>query len=203
MTENSAQKAAETQAQTPAKKLPFWIDFAPLLIFFASYLYWKRQHPDEALIWAAGVLAVAAALALIYAWFKYRHTSPILIFSTIVIGGFALAAFIFDDKRFIFMKPTVMNSIFGIAVIGGVFFKKNVIKMMMGSAFELPDDKWNILAIRWGLFFFAMAILNEVIWQGFSETFWTSFKVFGFLPLTVLFTASQIPFMTKYGKMRE
>jgi len=177
-------------AQTPAKKLPFWIDFGPLLLFFVSFMYWKRQHPDDALIWAAGVLAVAAALALIYAWFKYKHTSPILIFSTVVIGGFALAAFIFDDKRFIFMKPTVMNSIFGIAV-------------MMGSAFELPDDKWNVLAIRWGLFFFAMAILNELIWRNFSETFWTSFKVFGFLPLTVLFTASQIPFLTTHGKIRE
>jgi len=166
-------ETVQTPAQVPAKKLPFWIDFGPLLLFFASFMYWKRQ---------------------IYAWFKYKHTSPILIFSTIVIGGFALAAFIFDDKRFIFMKPTVMNSIFGIAVIGGVFFKKNVIQMMMGSAFELPD---------WGVFFFAMAILNEIIWRNFSETFWTSFKVFGFLPLTVVFTAFQIPFLTKYGKMRE
>jgi intracellular septation protein len=155
------------------------------------------------MIWAAGVLAVAATLALIYAWVKYKHTSPILIFSTVVIGAFALAAFLFDDKRFIYMKPTVMNVIFGLAVIGGVFFKKNVIKLMMGSAFELPDAKWNVFAIRWGLFFFAMAILNEIIWRNFSETFWASFKVFGFLPLTVLFTASQIPFLTKHGKLKE
>ena len=193
--------SAETLAGE--KKLPFWIDFGPLLLFFGSFMYWKRDNPDDAMIWAAGVLAVAAAAALLYAWIKYKHTSPVLIFSTVVIGGFALAAFLFDDKRFIYMKPTVMNSIFGVAVIGGVFFKKNVIKMMMGSAFELPDDKWNLFAIRWGVFFFAMAILNEVIWRNFSETFWASFKVFGFLPLTVLFTATQIPFLTKHGKMRE
>ena len=185
------------------KKLPFWIDFGPLLIFFASFMYLKRDYPDDAMIWAAGILAVAATLALIYAWFKYKHTSPILIFSTIVIGGFALAAFLFDDKRFIYMKPTVMNVIFGIAVIGGVMFKKNVIKMMMGSAFELPDAKWNILAIRWGLFFFAMAILNEIIWRNNTETFWISFKTFGFMPLTLLFTLTQIPFLTKHGTMRE
>lgn len=185
------------------KKLPFWIDFGPLLIFFVSFMYWKRDNPDDALIWAAGVLAVAAVAALIYAWLKYKHTSPILIFSTVAIGGFALAAFLFDDKRFIFMKPTVMNAFFGTAVIGGVFLKKNVIKMMMGSAFELPDAKWNVFAIRWGLFFFAMAALNEVIWRTQTETFWTGFKVFGFLPLTILFTASQIPFLTKHGKMRE
>ena len=193
----------KTAASAPAKKLPFWIDFGPLLLFFGAFMYWKRDNPDDAMIWAAGVLAVAAAVALIYAWFKYKHTSPLLIFSTVVIGAFALAAFLFDDKRFIYMKPTVMNIIFGGAVIGGVVFNKNVIKMMMGSAFELPDPKWNLLAIRWGVFFFAMALLNEVIWRNFSETFWASFKVFGFLPLTVLFTASQIPFLTKHGRMRD
>lgn len=186
-----------------AKKLPFWIDFGPLLLFFITFMYWKRDNPDDAMIWAAGVLAVAAAIALIYAWLKYKHTSPVLIFSTIVIGAFALAAFLFDDKRFIYMKPTVMNAIFGVAVIGGIAFKKNVIKMMMGSAFELPDAKWSVFAIRWGIFFFTMAALNELIWRTQTETFWASFKVFGFLPLTILFTASQIPFLTKHGKMRE
>lgn len=193
----------ERAASPSPKKLPAWIDFGPLLLFFASFMYWKRGNPDDAMIWAAGVLAVAAAAALIYAWFKYKHTSPILIFSTVVIGAFALAAFLFDDKRFIFMKPTVMNTVFGLAVIGGVYFKKNVIKMMMGGAFDLPDDKWSIFAIRWGLFFFAMAILNEIIWRTQTETFWASFKVFGFLPLTILFTASQLPFLTKHGKMKE
>ena len=202
MTEETIPPAAKLEGK---KKLPFWIDFGPLLIFFAAFHYLKRSYPEDALIWAAGVLAVAAVIALIYAWLKYKHTSPILIFSTVLIGGFALAAFIFDDKRFVFMKPTVVNVIFGIAVFGGVIFKKNVIKMFMGSAFELPDDKWNVLAVRWAIFFFAMAALNEFIWRSpkFSETFWANFKVFGFLPLTILFTATQIPFLTKYGKMRE
>lgn len=200
MTEETLPPEAKLEGQ---KKLPFWIDFGPLLLFFASFMYWKRDNPEDAMIWAAGVLAVAAAIALIYAWIRYKHTSPILIFSTIVIGAFALAAFLFDDKRFIYMKPTVMNAIFGLAVFGGIIFRKNVIKLLMGSAFDLPDDKWKVFAIRWGLFFFAMAVLNEIIWRNFSETFWASFKVFGFLPLTILFTATQIPFLTKYGKIRE
>ena len=96
-----------------------------------------------------------------------------------------------------------MNIIFGVAVLGGVFFKKNVIKMLMGSAFELPDDKWNVLAIRWGIFFFALAAINEVVWRHFSTEFWIGFKTFGFLPITLIFTLSQVPFLTKYGKMRE
>ena len=195
-------KTHTSEAGVPSqKKLPVWIDFGPLLLFFASFMYWKRAHPDEAMIWAAGVLAVTATLALIYGWIKYRHTSPLLIFSTVVIGGVALFAAVTGDKRAIYMKPTMVNSLFGIAVIGGVLIKKNVIKMMMGSAFELPDAKWKTFAIRWGLFFFAMAILNEIIWRTQTETFWASFKECGFLPLTVLFTASQIPFLTKYGTM--
>lgn len=192
-----------TDSSEGHKKLPFWIDFGPLLIFFAAFHYLKRDYPDDALIWAAGLLAVAAIIALIYARIKYKHISGLLIFSTLAIGGFALAAFIFDDKRFVFMKPTIMNSLFGVAILGGVWVKKNILKIFIGSAFELPDAKWNILAIRWAIFFFAMAVLNEVIWRNFSESFWTNFKVFGFLPLTILFTASQIPFLTKYGKMRD
>ena len=186
----------------PAKKLPFWIDFGPLGLFFASFLYWKRDNPDEALIWAAGVLAVSAIVALIYAGIKYKHTSPILIFSTIVIGGSALIAMLTGDKRFIYQKPTFLNALYGMVVIGGVVFRKNAMKLMMGNAVEMPDDKWNVLAIRWGLFFFAMAILNEFIWRNFSETFWASFKFAGFLPLTILFTLTQLPFMQKHGVMK-
>jgi len=193
---------SEHDAPEGKAKLPFWIDFGPLLLFFVSFLYWKRNHPDEAMIWAAAVLAVAATLALIYGWIRYRHTSPILIFSTLVIGAVALFAAMTGDKRAIYMKPTFVNTVFGIAVIGGVAIKKNVIKMFMGSAFELPDTKWNIFAIRWGIFFFAMAILNEIIWRNFSETFWASFKVFGFLPLTLLFTLSQLPFLNRYGQLK-
>lgn len=192
------------EAAKPAapKKNSFWLDFGPLLVFFGAFHYLKRDYPDDAMIWAAGVLAVAATLALIYAWVRHRHTSPILIFSTLVIGGFALAAFIFDDKRFVFMKPTVMNVIFGLAVLGGVLFKKNVIKMLMGSAFELPDNKWNVLAIRWAIFFFAMAAVNEYVWRTQTEDFWIGFKTFGFLPLTILFTLTQLPFLNKYGTMK-
>ncbi|WP_427453638.1 inner membrane-spanning protein YciB [Litorimonas sp. WD9-15] len=192
----------EETVPTAAKKTSFWLDFGPLLIFFAAFLYWRRNHPDEALIWAAGVLAIAATFALLISWVRHRTLSPVLIFSTIVIGGSALIALLTGDKRFIYMKPTFLNALYGVVVIGGVIFGKNVIKLLMGSAFELPDDKWNVLAIRWAIFFFAMAILNEIIWRNFSEDFWAGFKVFGFLPLTILFTLTQIPFLNKFGEMK-
>ena len=190
------------ETQNPAKKPNnFWIDFGPLLVFFASFQYFKRSQPEQAMLWAAGIFAVVAVIALLIGWLKYKHISKMLIFSTAIIVVTAGLALLSGDKRIFFMKPTVINILFGLAVIGGIFFKKNVIKMMMGEAIALPDAKWDILAIRWGLFFFAMAALNEFIWRTQTEDFWATFKVFGFLPLTFAFTLTQLPFIQKHGTM--
>ena len=183
--ENEIEKAT---AATPKKPGNFWIDFGPLLVFFGAFQYFKRSNPDEAMLWAAGVFAVVAVIALLIGWLKYKHISKMLIFSTAIIVLTAALALLSGDKRIFFMKPTIINILFGAAVIGGIFLKKNVIKMMMGEAIDLPDAKWDTLAIRWGLFFFAMAALNEFIWRTQTESFWASFKVFGFLPLTFAFT---------------
>lgn len=186
-----------------AKPNKFWLDFGPLLAFFGAFQYFKRSNPDEAMVWAAGVLAILATIALSYSWLRHKYLSPILILSTVLVVFFASLTFFTGNKTFLFMKPTIVNSFFGVGVIGGIFFKKNVIKLMMGDAIDLPDIKWNTLAIRWGIFFFAMAVLNEFIWRNFSEDFWVKFKVFGFLPLTLLFTLTQLPFIMKHGKVKE
>lgn len=194
----------EKDTQTAAKQPnSFWLDFAPLLAFFGAFQYFKRTNPDEAMVWAAGILGVLAALAITYSWFKHKYLSPVLILSTTLVVIFAGLTFFTGDKIFLFMKPTIVNTLFGIGVIGGVFFKKNIIEMIMGGALKMPIAKWNRLAIRWGLFFFAMAILNECIWRNFSEDFWIKFKVFGFLPLTFLFTLTQIPFIQKHAEFKE
>jgi len=193
---NTPEKTAEPK---PNK---FLLDFGPLLAFFAAFQYFKRSNPDDAMVWAAGVLAVLAAIALTYSWLRHKYLSPILILSTSLVVFFAGLTFFTGDKKFLFMKPTIVNIFFGIGVIGGIFFNKNVIKLMMGEAINLPDQKWNVLAIRWGIFFFAMAILNELIWRNMSEDFWVKFKVFGFLPLTLLFTLTQLPFIQKHGSVK-
>jgi intracellular septation protein len=151
------------------------------------------------MLWAAGIFAVAAVIALAIGWVRHRTVSGMLLLSTgiiVVTAGLALLA---DNPIIFYMKPTIVNSLFGIAAIGGVLVGKNVIRLMIGSAFTLPDKVWNTLAIRWGLFFFACAALNEVIWRTQSEEFWVNFKVFGFLPLTLLFTLTQLPLIMKNG----
>ena len=195
-----------TQETAPsAKKEPnkLLLEYAPLIAFFAAFQYFKRSHPDEAMVWAAGILAILATITLTYSWLKYKYLSPILILTSALVVFFASLTFFTGDKTFLFMKPTIVNTFFGIGIVAGVFFKKNVIKMMMGDAFELPDIKWNTLAIRWGGFFFVMAILNEIVWRNFSENFWVNYKVFGGLSLTLLFTLTQIPYILKHGSMKQ
>jgi intracellular septation protein len=182
----------------------FWLDFGPLLVFFVAFQWLKRKNPDEAMLWAAGIFAVAAVIALAIGWLRHKRLSGMLVFSTVVIVGFAGLALLSGNKIIFYMKPTIMNGLFGAAAIGGVLLNRNVIKLMIGDAFILPEKVWNTLAIRWGLFFFALAILNEIIWRtttgdGQTDDFWVNFKVFGFLPLTIAFTLSQIPLINRHG----
>ncbi|MGB3457220.1 MAG: inner membrane-spanning protein YciB [Litorimonas sp.] len=177
----------------------FWLDFGPLLVFFVSFHWLRRDHPDEAMLWAAGVFAVAAVVALGVGWVRHRSVSPMLILSTVIIVVTAGLALLADNPIIFYMKPTIVNSLFGLAAIGGVLMGRNVIQLMIGQAFALPSKVWDTLAVRWGLFFFFCAALNEVIWRTQSEAFWVNFKVFGFLPLTLLFTLSQLPLILKHG----
>ncbi len=180
-----------------------WVDLGPVAVFVVVYNYLRRSDPDGAIYTAAAVFTGVALLALAYSRIKTGKFSPMLLLSTVIIVISVGLSFQYEDPIFFKMKPTVVNILFGIGVIGGVIFKKNVIKMMMGSAFEMPDKAWNTLAIRWGLFFFVLAIINEIVWRGFSEAFWANFKLFGMFPITLIFTISQVPFMMKHGKMRE
>ena len=189
---------SKSKQQKPSQ----WLELGPLLVFFAAHTYLKKDYPDTALYIAAGLLAVLSVLTLIYSRMKHGALPKLLLFTTVLVVGSAALSYFLDDKRFLYMKPTVINTLFGIAVIGGVFFKKNVIKLMLGEALEMPQKAWNIMAVRWGIFFFALAVINEFVWRIYGEDFWVKFKVFGFLPLTLLFTLSQLPFMMKYGKVK-
>lgn len=191
-------EAVDVVSATPRPN-SFWLDFGPLLVFLVAFQWLKRKNPDEAMLWAAGIFAVAAVIALALGWLKHKRLSGMLVFSTVVIVGFAGLALLSGNKVVFYMKPTIMNALFGVAAIGGVLVKRNIIKLMIGDAFTLPEKIWNSLAIRWGLFFFVLAIINEVVWRTQSEEFWVNFKVFGFMPITILFTLSQIPLIKRHG----
>ncbi|MGJ8564245.1 MAG: inner membrane-spanning protein YciB [Alphaproteobacteria bacterium] len=180
-----------------------WLDLGPVAIFVIAYQYLQRTGHEGAIFTAAAIFTGVAVLALIYSRVKHGKFPNMLLLTTVIIIISVGLAFLFKDPIFIYMKPTVINALFGIAVLGGVFFKKNVIKLMMGAAMDMPDKAWNVMAIRWGVFFFVLAIINEVVWRNFPESFWINFKLFGFFPLTLIFAISQAPFMMRHGTMKE
>ena len=169
-----------------------------MAVFVLLYNYLRIQGEPDAIYQAAMVFAVVAVLALVWSRMKLGKFSGMLVLTTVIVVITVGLAFLFEDPRFIYMKPTVVNILFGIGAIGGTLIGKNFAKMMLGGSFDLPDAAWRTLAIRWGLFFFFSAGLNEVIWRTQSEVFWTNFKLFGFVPITFAFALSQIPFIMKH-----
>ncbi len=96
------------------------------------------------------------------------------------------------------MKVTLINALFGTILLSGLFFGKQLLKVVLGEALKMDDEGWRILTLRWGLFFFALAGLNEIVWRTVSTDLWVNFKVFGILPLTLLFALSQAPLMNRH-----
>jgi intracellular septation protein len=115
----------------------------------------------------------------------------------VVFGGLTLAL---QDKTFIMMKPTIVNTLFGLVLLGGLAFGKSLLSVVLDSMFALTDEGWRKLTFRWGLFFLVLAALNEVVWRTQTEDFWVNFKVFGIMPLTVLFALAQTPLLLRHER---
>jgi intracellular septation protein len=104
-----------------------------------------------------------------------------------------------QDETFIKMKPTIVNVLFGSTLLIGLLFGRSLLGYVFDSVFRLDDAGWRKLTFRWGLFFFVLAILNEVVWRNFSDDVWVNFKVFGIMPLTVAFTLTQMPLIQRHA----
>ena len=160
------------------------IDLGPLLIFFGAYL-------AGGIYWATGALMIAMIVALAAARLVLGHVSPALIATAVLVEGFGAMTLWLHDPSFIKMKPTIINIIFAAVLLGGLAAGKPLLKILLGEALRLTDEGWRILTVRWAVFFLGLAVLNELIWRNLSEATWASFKVFGILPLTMLFFACQ------------
>jgi intracellular septation protein len=167
------------------------IDLAPLLVFFATYL-------SLGIFWATGALMVATVVSLIASQRMLGRVSPTLIATAALVLGFGALTLFFNDPRFIQVKPTIINLLFAVVLLGGLLLKRPVLQTMLGEALRLTDAGWRKLTIRWAGFFLAMAMLNEIVWRNFSETAWASFKVFGILPLTLAFAVLQVGLMKRH-----
>ena len=169
-------------------------DFGPLLIFFT--IYFKNENDLKL---AIPPFILATLIALIVMYILEKKLPIVTLTSGILITLFGGLTLYFDNKIFFYMKPTIINLLFASTLFFGKFFtQKPLLKIFFQSAFDLQDQGWKKLNDRWISFFIFIAILNEIVWRTQSEIFWVNFKVWGLLPITFLFTASQVPLINKY-----
>ncbi len=198
--------AADPEHRHPAW-LPFIIDFGPLLAFFIAFR-WARGDGSGlatfAAVKATGVFMVAIIIALIVSRWKLGRISPMLWLSAILIMGFGALTIYFHDEHFIQLKPTIIYAGLGLLLLGGWWRGRALLKILLQSAYDgLDDTGWLKLSRNWGLFFIAMALLNEGLRHWLSFDAWLSAKVWGVSILSLLFAASQLPVMMKHGLATE
>ena len=148
---------------------------------------------------ATAVFMVAIVAALVVSYVMTRHLPVMPMVTAIIVLVFGSLTLVLHDEHFIKLKPTIIYLLFGGVLLGGLAFGKPLLSMVFDSVFHLTEEGWRKLTVRWALFFFALAVLNEIVWRTQSTDVWVSFKVFGVVPLTFLFGALQYPLLTKYA----
>ena len=181
-------------AQSAPRLNPFLklaLELGPLVVFFIAN--------QRAGIFAATAIFIAAtvlALGVHYALVRKLPIMPLVSGAVVVVfGGLTLAL---QDEQFIKLKPTIVNSMFGLVLLGGLWLGRPLLAVVLDSMFDLTDEGWRKLTLRWALFFFVLAALNEIVWRTQSTDFWVSFKVFGIMPLTIAFALAQTPLLMRY-----
>ena len=172
----------------------FTADFGPLLIFFIIYF-----NNDHNLKVAIPPFIVATLISLLVIYFLEKKIPMVPLLSGILITLFGGLTLYFDNKIFFYMKPTIINLLFATVLLFGKYFtQKPLLKIFFQNAFNLEDEGWKKLNQRWIGFFIFVAVLNEIVWRTQSEVFWVNFKVWGLLPISFIFAASQFPLINKY-----
>jgi intracellular septation protein len=195
MTEDNKQPEAglEDGPEFDSKQLiKLAVELGPLIVFFIV-------NSRAGIFWGTGVFMVATviALAVSRAILGKIPTMPLVsgVF-VIVFGG--LTVWLQDDL-FIKLKPTIVNGLFAAILLGGLAAGYSLLRPVFGEVIQMTDEGWRKLTLRWGLFFIVLALINEVVWRNFSTDFWVSFKVFGIMPLTMVFAMSQIGLMKRFA----
>ncbi|MDE2362799.1 MAG: septation protein A [Hyphomicrobiales bacterium] len=187
MTEQTA--PAQRKKLAPGLKLA--LEMGPLVLFFLAYSRFGIFEGTAVLM-----VSTVVALAITYAMTRHLPVMPVVTAVMVMIfGGLTL---VLHDATFVKMKATIVYLLFAAALLGGLAFGKALLSVVFDTVMKLTEEGWRKLTLRWGLFFLAMAAVNEIVWRTQSEDFWVKFKVFGFVPLTVLFALSQTPLMLKY-----
>ena len=186
--EDKPQAAARPKVN-PVLKLA--LEMGPLVAFFIT-------NSKFGIFPATAVLMVCVVASLITSYILTKHWPIMPVVTCIAVLFFGGLTFLFQDDLFIKLKPTIVNTIFGGILLGALYFNKLLLPIVLDSVMQLTEEGWRKLTVRWGLFFFALAILNEIVWRTQTTDFWVSFKTFGIMPLTIIFALTQVPVIMKH-----
>ncbi|HYI39784.1 MAG TPA: septation protein A [Allosphingosinicella sp.] len=192
-----------TEKKEPSVGARLMIDLGPLLVFFL--VNFLAPVPDMLKIfYATGAFMAAMIVAMMISYFRYRHISPLLWFSgimVVILGGVTIWL---HNDTFIKMKPTVYYVLIASLLAFGLATGRNLLKMVLGAAYPgLSEEGWKLLTRNWAIFFIVMALVNEAVWRNSSTSFWIGFKLWGFLPATFLFAIANVPMLMKHGMQLE
>jgi intracellular septation protein len=194
---------ADTEKREPSVGARLLIDLGPLLVFFLVNFF--APVPDVLKIfYATGAFMAAMIVAMMISYLRYRHISPLLWFSgimVVILGGITIWL---HNDTFIKMKPTVYYLLIASLLVFGLATGRNLLKMVLGAAYPgLSERGWQLLTRNWAIFFAVMAVVNEAVWRNTDTSFWIGFKLWGFLPATFLFAIANVPMLMKHGMQLE
>ena len=182
--------------RTPPRWLKPTVDYGPLAVFLLVYI-------KAGLLAATGALIAATAVSVAVALWAERRMPWMPLTTAVVVGIFGGLTLWSGDDIFIKMKPTIVQALFAVVLLGGLAFGRPLLKPLLGAAWPMDDAGWRRLSLRFALFFVVMAALNEAVWRTQSTDVWVTFKVFGLMGLTLLFSIAQAPLMMRHRLAEE
>ena len=168
-------------------------DLGPLVVFFLVNMW-------GGIYWATGAFMVAIAFSLGLNYVRERKVSPMAVVTAAVVLVFGTLTLALENEAFIKLKPTIVYLIFASVLLVGLLTGRTYIKYLFGAAFTLDEQGWRKLTLRWGIFFVALAVVNELVWRNFSTDFWVAFKLWGAAPATFVFALLQTPLILRHHR---
>lgn len=195
MTDKTAEPEVNWDELRP-QLIKLGLELGPLVVFFIMN---GRADIFVATAWFMGAMVVS----LLASWLILKKIAVMPLVTGVVVLVFGGLTLWLQDDTFIKMKPTITNALFAAVLLGGLAFGQSLLKYVFGDVYKLRPEGWWKLTLNWGLFFVVLGVLNEIVWRNFDTDFWVAFKVWGIMPLTVLFSMTQVPLLNKYAPTDE